>query len=128
MDPEAQILYLSYWTGIDRLGPQAGERFMVAYLRAVRDYINAFGYGVDQDAIVGILTRETTLKDAALYSRIKLSWNDPDGAVSRAAVERYVELYRQAGMLNNPPDLSQAFDDKYSKFAVQHLGPYQAPR
>src|SRR3954447_19508034 len=128
MDPNQQILYLSYWSGIDRLGPQAGERLMVAYLRAVRDYINAFEYGIDQDAILAILTRETALKDPAIYSRIKLSWNDPNGIIARPAVEGYAELYREAGLLASPPDLSQAFDDKYSRFAMQYLGEYQPPR
>ena len=29
--------------------------WMVAYLRGVRDYLNAFEYGVDQDAIIEIV-------------------------------------------------------------------------
>ena len=128
MHPTVQQLYLVYWTGIDRLGPMVGERFMVAYLRGVRDYLNAFEYGVDQDAVIDILVKETIIKDPAVYRRIKYSWADPNGVLNRAAMEADAEFYRQVGQLNAPVDFSQAFDDRYRQFAVQYLGEYQPPR
>jgi NitT/TauT family transport system substrate-binding protein len=124
MDPTAQSVYTVYWAGIDRLGPLAGERFMVALLRGVRDYVNAFEYGEDQDAVIDILTRETILKDPAVYRRIKYSWMDPNGVVNRASLEGYAALFRDLGVAPIPIDLSPAFDDKYRAFAVQYLGEY----
>jgi NitT/TauT family transport system substrate-binding protein len=125
MDPTAQSVYTVYWAGIDRLGPLAGERFMVALLRGVRDYVNAFEYGEDQDAVIDILTRETLLKDPAIYRRIKYSWMDPNGVVNRASLEGYAALFRDLGVATTPIDLSPAFDDKYRAFAVQYLGEYR---
>jgi len=127
IDPAFQNVYVMYWTGIDRLGPMAGERLMVAYLRGLRDYDNAFEYGVDQDAIVDILTQETTVKDPAVYRQIKYGYVDPDGVPRRATIEAYPELFRELGLLPGPIDLSQAFNDKYRQFAVQYLGEYQPP-
>jgi len=128
MDPHTPSLYMMYWSGIDRLGDRVGERWMVAYLRAVRVYLDAFEYGRDLDAIIEVLVRETPLKDATLYRQIKYSWVDPDGYVSREAIEADGRLLHELGLLPAPPDLSAAFDDHYRQFAVQYLGPYQPPR
>jgi NitT/TauT family transport system substrate-binding protein len=128
MHPTARSLYLMYWPGIDRLGPMVGERFMVAYLRAAREYLNAFEYGVDLDAIIDILTSETAIKDPALYRQIKYSWMDPDGIIVPAELAADAELFRELGLLPAPVDLTQAFEDKYRQFAVHYLGPYQPPR
>jgi NitT/TauT family transport system substrate-binding protein len=128
MDPSAELLYLAYWSGIDRLGPMVGERFLVAYLRGARDYINAFEYGVDQDEIIDILTRETLLKDAAVYRQIKYSWVDPNGVVGQASLEARAQVFRDLGVLTTPVDLAQALDDHYRNFAVGYLGEYRPPR
>src|SRR5579885_3609468 len=128
MYPTTSRLYAVFSTGIDRVGPQVGERFMVAYLRAARAYINAFEYGVDEDAIIDILTQETPLKDAATYRKIKYSWVDPNGVVSRATLESDAQLFEDLGLINGSVDLSGVFNDKYRDFAVQYLGEYRPPR
>ena len=128
MHPTTQILYAMFWTGIDRLGPQVGERFMVAYLRAARDYLNAFEYGVDQDAIIDVMTRNTAITDPAVYRQAKYSYIDPNGVVARATLESDTEVYRELGLYANQIDLSQAFNDSYRQFAVQYLGEYRPPR
>lgn len=128
MYPHTQVLYVLYWSGIQRLGPLVGERFMVAYLRGVRDYINAFEYGVDQDAIIDILIQETTLKDPTVYRQIKYAWMDPNGILSRAQMESDIELLRELGELTTAPDLGAMIQDKYRQYAVQHLGEYHPPR
>ncbi|MBX5493614.1 MAG: ABC transporter substrate-binding protein [Chloroflexi bacterium] len=127
MDPAAQELYVMYWTGIDRLGPQVGERFMVAYLRAARAYLNAFEYGVDQEAIIGVLVNATPIKDPAVFRTIHYPWVDPNGQVTRTSLEADAELFRELGLVG-PVDLSQAFEDKYRRFAVAYLGEYRPPQ
>lgn len=128
IDPAFQNLYVMYWSGIDRLGPMVGERLMVGYLRGVRDYVSAFEYGVDQDAVIDVLTQSTTIKDPAVYRQIKTGRADPDGVPRRTTIESYPELFRELGVITTPIDLSQAFNDKYRQFAVQYLGEYRPPR
>ncbi|HTD77792.1 MAG TPA: ABC transporter substrate-binding protein, partial [Chloroflexota bacterium] len=47
-----------------------GNRFMVGYIKGIRDYIDAFNGGQDYDAVVSLLTKYTNLKDPALYKQI----------------------------------------------------------
>jgi NitT/TauT family transport system substrate-binding protein len=128
MEPDVEPLYLTYWTGIDKLGPMAGERFMVAYLRGARDSINAFEYGIDQDQIIGILTKNTVIKDANVYKTTKYSWIDPDGKTNPKSLQADEDLFEKLGVSKQHIDLSPAFDDKYRQFAVDYLGPYKPPR
>jgi NitT/TauT family transport system substrate-binding protein len=128
MNPDGQTLFMMYWGGIDRLGPRVGERIMVGYLKGVRDYMNAFEYGIDQDAIIDVMVRETTLKDPAVYRRISNGWTDPNGMLRRASVDSDAHLFCELGLLREPVDLSQAYDDQYRQAAVRYLGEYRPPR
>ena len=127
MHPTVQLLYVMYYGGIDRLGPRVGERFMTGFLRGVRDYVNAFEYGVEQDAIIDILTRETIIKDPAVYRQIKFAWVDPNGVFARTALQGDADLFAELGLMG-PLDLSATFDDRYRQFAVDYLGEYRLPR
>src|SRR5262249_38353097 len=114
--------------GIDQLGPMVGERFMVAFLRGVRDYINAFEYGVEQDAIIDILTQYTTIKDPSVFRQMKYSWIGPNGVVRRAQLDADAALFYDLGLVDAPIDLSTVFDDRYRQFAVGYRGEYRPPR
>jgi NitT/TauT family transport system substrate-binding protein len=126
LNPRAQELYVMYWTGIDRLGPQVGERFAVGLLRAARAYLNAFEYGRDQDAIINVLVEATPIKDPAVYQQVHYPWIDPDGRFSQESLVSDAELFQDLGLVG-PIDLSQAFEDKYRRFAVEYLGEYRPP-
>jgi NitT/TauT family transport system substrate-binding protein len=128
LNPETQSVFVVYTPEMERLGPLVGERFEVAMLRAVREYINAFEYGVNQDQIIDIMTKETVIKDPAVYRQIRYGWMDPNGVVKRASVEADEQFYWENGLLPARPDLSQAFDDRYRQFAVQYLGEYRLPQ
>ena len=127
MHPTVQTVYLMYWSGIDQLGPAVGERFLIAYLRGGRDFLNAMEYGIDQDAVIDLLTRETTIKDPAVYRQIKYPWHDPNGVVSREALQADADLFHELGLMGRI-DISSVFEDKYRRFAVEYLGEYQPPR
>jgi NitT/TauT family transport system substrate-binding protein len=101
---------------------------MVGYLKGVRDYMNAFEYGIDQDAVIDVMVKETALKDPAVYRRIPYGWTDPNGILRRASVDADAQLFYDLGLLREPVDLSQAYDDQYRQAAVRDLGEYQPPR
>jgi NitT/TauT family transport system substrate-binding protein len=129
MHSEAQTLYLMYnVAAIQQLGAKVGERFMVAYLRGVRDYINAFEYGLDQEAIINILSDYTVLKDPDVFRQIKYNWIDPNGAVNWATLQADADLFYELGLLRERVDLSGTFEDQYRQVAVQYLGQYQPPQ
>ena len=127
MEPGLQQTFVQYWTGIDELGPQVGERFMVAWLRAGRDFINAMEYGIDEDAVIDVLTRETGIKDPAVHRQSTYPWHNPNGEVNREALQADADFFAELGLMGQV-DINPSFDDKYRQFAVRYLGEYQPPR
>jgi NitT/TauT family transport system substrate-binding protein len=121
------------YTGVWLYSPQfaateAASRFMVAYLRGVRDYNDAVLYGQGKDGIVDVLTRYTAVKDPALYADMAFAAIDPDGRIDLAALELDLQYYLAKGFVQQPVDLQQIVDNRYADYALARLGPYQPPR
>jgi NitT/TauT family transport system substrate-binding protein len=102
----------------------AATRFMVAYLRGVRDYYNAFVKGVDRAGVIDVLTRYSSLKDTAVYEQIQVQGLHPDGEINRASVEYELNYYVEHGYVAAPVDLDRLIDPSYAEGAVRVLGPY----
>ena len=61
---------------------EPAQRFMLAYLKGVRDYVDAFSSGVGQDEIVDILIKYTPVKDRAVYATMKPAGFEPNGRMN----------------------------------------------
>jgi NitT/TauT family transport system substrate-binding protein len=107
------------------------ERFMVAYLHAVRDYDDALKdgklNGPGADAIIAILTQATPVKDPAVYRAMTSFAANPDGAVNISALDNDLNFFRGRGLVTDQ-NLTAAslVDQSFAKTAVEELGPYQA--
>jgi len=107
--------------------PDTARRFLVAYLRSVRRYLDAMDYGRDREAVVAALTRHTEVKDPALYERMVPAGLNPDGRIDLAALAGSVEVYRANGALAEMLDLNAIVDHRYVDYALERLGPYRGP-
>jgi NitT/TauT family transport system substrate-binding protein len=122
-------------TGVLIYGPtfaeqrtDAARRFMVAYLRAARDYYRAFfGDGQGRAEIVELMTRITPIKDPALLGRIAPTWLDPNGNVNTASLRDTQRWYVERGDQTEEVDLQRAVDPSFVAFALQRLGRYPVP-
>jgi ABC-type nitrate/sulfonate/bicarbonate transport system substrate-binding protein len=101
------------------------RRFMVAYLRGVRAYLDAFTKNVGRPEAVAVLVRETALKDPALYDRIVLPYIDPDGVFGLNGYQEVQEYFVRHGTLPQTVDLTQLLDPSFAQYAAQQLGPYR---
>jgi NitT/TauT family transport system substrate-binding protein len=129
MYPNQQLLVLVYNPRtIEAEGQLVGERFMIAYLRGVRDYLDAFFYGKNQEAVIDVLVKNTPIKDRELYRKMRPGWIDPNGRVNMSNVISDARLLVQAGVMPEVPNLDNAYLAKYADYAVSYLGEYQPPR
>lgn len=107
----------------------AGERFLLAYGRGVRDYYDAFiSKRGDRAAAVEILTRYTNVKDAALYDQMGFSSVNPDLAVDIAGIAAQQDWFWQHGLLPElraPIDVAATTDNRFVERALATLGPYR---
>ncbi|HLH24718.1 MAG TPA: ABC transporter substrate-binding protein [Chloroflexota bacterium] len=106
--------------------PELGRRFMVALMRGMRDYEDAFGKNKDRAAIVSILTKYTPIKDPALYEKMQIIAEPASGEFPLDTLQEDYDWLKARGAIQEPaPALSQVVDTRFVQDALQQLGPYQ---
>jgi NitT/TauT family transport system substrate-binding protein len=121
---DQQLSVLLYGTSIIQSNPDVGRRFMVAYVQGVHDYNDAFLHQQGTDAVIETLTKETTIKDAALWRRITPPGLNPNGHASRESIARVQDFFVAQGHVPEPVEMDQVLDDSYAAYALQRLGAY----
>ena len=103
----------------------AGQRFMVAYLRGTRDvHKEVHEPGRTSDAMLDILVKYTAIKDRDLWSRMNLQWTNPDGYNYPSSIERDLKWFVDNGLLERPIRLTDVLDPSYVDYAIRRLGRY----
>jgi NitT/TauT family transport system substrate-binding protein len=101
------------------------RRFMLAYIRGARTYLDAFSKNQGREAVVGLLARNTSLRDPALYDRMVMPWISPDGEFSTFGYDEVQNYFVRHGVLPRAIDINQIVDNSFAQWAARQLGPYQ---
>jgi NitT/TauT family transport system substrate-binding protein len=111
--------YLMYGPLLTKTNVAAGNRFMVAYLKGLRDYRLAFGpEKKDQDAILALLKKN----DIVVTPETPSLGIPEDGAPSFDHVDAYLDWLVQTGTLRGErPDPKSLWDDRFRQAALAAL-------
>jgi NitT/TauT family transport system substrate-binding protein len=102
------------------------RRWMLAYIKGVRDYNDAFGpKKKGYEEVVSILTKETTVKNPQIFAQMTPAGIDPNGKLDVSSMQEDINYYRESGQLQQQVDLKNVIDTSFQEYAVQQLGPYQ---
>jgi NitT/TauT family transport system substrate-binding protein len=99
--------------------PEAAKRFMVGYVRGVRDYLDAFFGGKERERATEDITRE----GIAVPRDIVPGGIHPDGRMTPASIEAILDWWGRMGAVKDKPDLRAMFDEQYVDYAARRLGP-----
>jgi NitT/TauT family transport system substrate-binding protein len=105
--------------------PEAARGFMVAYVRALRDYNDAQLYNINRAQIVAIMQKYVNLPDLSYYDECEWGRLNPDGRVDRKWIEDEMLWGVRTGLLDRVIPVDQLVDDTYVDYALQVLGPYR---
>lgn len=120
--PGAELAVV-YYSSAFAARTDLATRYMAAYLEGERDYADALIGGKDRDAVIGLLVKNTSMKDAALWAKIAPQHVDLNGGVNVADLKKQAEFYQQAGMLSGPvPDIDKYVDPRFAEGAVKMIG------
>jgi NitT/TauT family transport system substrate-binding protein len=105
----------------------AAQGYVTAFLRAVRDFDDAF---VKNDAqkrseVIPILIKNTALKDSALYEKMVFYEMPPDGHENLDSLKVDQDFFVASGQQQSPADLTQLIDTSFTEAALRDLGPYR---
>jgi NitT/TauT family transport system substrate-binding protein len=96
----------------------AGKKFMAAYVKGLRDWLDAVDKGKDYDAIIAIMTKDSSLKDPALFKKIGLPGFDPNGGLDLASIKTNQQWYVDHGDVKNPIDVDKVYDPQFLDYAI----------
>ena len=105
--------------------PDVAKRFMIARVKAARDYNDAFFKNKNRDAVVAILAKNTTIKDPAAYANLDFSTMNPDGRVFTDSLNFDQNWFADHGYVKTKADLTKTVDNSFADSAVATLGKYQ---
>jgi NitT/TauT family transport system substrate-binding protein len=120
--PNQQSSIIMYAADFGSSRRTAADRWMVAYLRGVRDYERAMRQTPRDGAVVAILTKNTSVKDPELWQRMTPNAVNPNGYVDRDVVQQDLDFFVQNGWVEHTPDLSQVIDNSFVDYALGALG------
>lgn len=105
---------------------ETARRFMVAYLRGVRDYVRAFfDFRSDPRPVAEALARRLPVRVPELYARMGMPYVDPNGEVNVDDLRAQQEWYVAQSQVTRAVDIRQAVDDRFARHAVSVLGRWE---
>jgi NitT/TauT family transport system substrate-binding protein len=99
-----------------------GNRFMEAYLKGSRDYMDAVTQGKDWDAIVAMLTKPTGISDPALFKKMTLIVNNLNGEPDIESLKTQQKWYADHGFVQTVTPLDPFFDRSFLDHALAVVG------
>ena len=128
--PGQQTAVLLYADDFSTGRKAIAQKFMVAYLRALRFYNDALQdgrlAGPRGDEIAAILTEYTAIKDPAVYRDMTPFAADADGRLHLAALRNDFTFFASRGLIDaSKVSVDQAIDTSFVDGAVRELGPYR---
>ena len=127
--PNHQVAVILYSGMFLKKNPDAGKRFMRAYVRALRDYNDALKdgrlAGPNAEEVIAILTEYTNIKDPAVYRQITAHGCNPDGFVNIPTLATDLDFFKATGDIEGKVTIDQVVDNSFVEAAVKDLGPYK---
>ena len=125
VNPNYQVAVLLY--SPDFSHSDLAVKFMVAYLKGVRLYNDAFlkRDPAAREKVINAMTAHTPVKNRALYDQMGLPGLHPDGKMNLQNFEQQQEHFIASGTQQARVDLQSFIDLQHGETAVRQLGPYQ---
>jgi NitT/TauT family transport system substrate-binding protein len=108
---------------------ELAQKFMNAYIHAVRDYNLALKdgrlAGPNASEIISILTEYTNIKSAETYATMTAFAVNPDGQVNTATLKNDLDFFKERRLVDGKVSVDQVIDNSFADQAVRELGTYK---
>lgn len=130
--PDQQVATLLYGDRFIEDNPEAADKFMIAYVRALRDYNNALRdgklEGPTAEEVISILTEYTPIKDPEIIKSMVPVGLSPDGELNTESMEKDLQFWKDQGYIEGEVAVDDSVDTSFAEAAVEELGPYEPDR
>jgi NitT/TauT family transport system substrate-binding protein len=98
--------------------------FLVAYMRGVRVYIDAYEKNLGKDRVVRVLAKALELPEP-LVAKMNMPYLDPNQRIDPNTFEIVQQYYLDKKWLREKIDVAKLVDTSYAEEAVKILGEYK---
>jgi len=105
--------------------PKAAYSFVLALMRARRDYCDAYHFGPNRPEIVRMMAKYTKINDERFIDRISWTAIDPDGKVSEPSLMAIQDFFFEQGLISRKHPYSKMVNTSLIERAAKELGPYK---
>lgn len=123
--PNQQSAALFYSPMFMEKYPDLATGFMIAYVKALRDYNDAFDKNKGKVELIELLVKAGALKDAATGAKMTPVGLHPDGKLNIASLKNDAQWFKDKAYVESLPNMDNVVDQNYVEHAVRVLGPYQ---
>lgn len=102
------------------------NEFMVAYLRGVREYCQAYHGGASRKDVIDVSLKFEIDKSAENIERYPWPARNMDGSVNMDSVRDMQDYFRKEGLTKNVYPDARVYDPQYLNYANAKLGPAPA--
>lgn len=121
--PNFQIAGIIYSPEFTKNKPEVAKKWMVAYVRGIRDYQEAIKSGhPSPDMLSALGSAIPIFKDPAALANVVFPGFDPDGYLYLPTLADSIDWYAARGLLQKKPKLSELVDYQYLDYALSRLG------
>jgi len=118
-----QARYLLFSNPFMQERPEAGIRFLTAYLRGARDYCDAFDKGIGKDELVELLMQETG-ESRELLTTMKPLGFSPNGVVDMNRLRIELDILREQSLVPAGTTSADFVENRFSEAALEGIGTY----
>lgn len=127
--PGQQTAVLLYSGDFANKRKEVAQKFMNAYIKALRFYYGALSQGrlagQNADEVVSILTEYTGLKNPAALKKMTPFAVNPDGGVNRDALRNDFNFFASRGLIDpSKVSVDRVVDNSFVEQSLRTLGPY----
>jgi NitT/TauT family transport system substrate-binding protein len=103
--------------------PDEAQRYVVAHIRALREYYDAFERGINRDRVIDVLAEQCGDSRSVVEETMPAGVN-PDGYLNVAGIAHDLQWYQAGGFLPTTLSVERCVDHRYVDAALKELGPY----
>jgi NitT/TauT family transport system substrate-binding protein len=123
MYPDYQVAGVLYGASFPKESAEAAKRWMVAYVRGIRDFHEALKErGAKWEEVVDQLVANTRVKNRQVYERVAMPGFDADGYLNLETISASIDWFEKRGVVKTKPALESFVDYQYLDYAHARLG------
>lgn len=122
--PDQQSAVIMYSPFFIEKHPDLAKAFMVAYVKGMRDYNDAFEKNKNKEEVIKILMKHTKVKDRETYDKVATVGLHHDGMLNVATMKQDAQWLFDKGYVSQLPAVEEIADLSFVNYAVRQLGQY----